>query len=627
MGKFLLKRPRIISKKFPRVESHIDGVTKSLEGLVFSYSREVDKALQKKRLLMLLSSMVLVMVLGSFISPKGKADSAIFHPHSCLGGWINPGHAEGKPDTTSNTDEESFTEVNAAILPSNTKADMYCGNFVGEIEKNTKPTKILVSLSWTKGKDVLLEQKIESESFASSSGEILDAANTTEISFTLSSSTEVISGTTTEVVTPDQLASATTTDVATTSPSIIDQVVEVLQDIVGGIFDTETKSPPSENIEPVVEPAPKEETTQSITPTEQAPAEQAPAPAPSPEGAAPVSFLDFLVQKITAHIIYPVYAEEIVSTSTSADDSGVLSTSTEVTADTEKKEVSVETMDTPAASSSDAMNLTLSTSTSTEEVASSTGEGVIISALSTSTDATTTEATSTEPITPPVVVDPESDDMATNNFLEILYTFDGVTWNSLGKVNEISMKYRTFEIPVSATTSWNDMAQLQIKIERLSQMDETPTVYLDGMQVEVLYETPVIHEHPDFARDTILKDKSDDGVRVISIINSDTNTNEIWYTTIDVQGEYGVAPGTWVEVNLAQASSLYKLVDIYGRNIFWVDEIGKMLWVTNLQKETNDGIGLVLGATTTVSFSKINGEEWFFEYNEKTKTGVARIKQ
>jgi hypothetical protein len=51
-----------------------------------------------------------------------------------------------------------------------------------------------------------------------------------------------------------------------------------------------------------------------------------------------------------------------------------------------------------------------------------------------------------------------------------------------------------------------------------------------------------------------------------------------------------------------------------------------MLWVTNLKKETNDGIGFVEGASTTISFTKSNGEEWLFEYNNVTKVGLVRIK-
>ena len=78
MAQFSFKRPRIISKKFPRVDSSIDSVTKSLNDLVFSYSEQVDKSLQKKHVMMAFSSLVLLLVLGSFISPKGKAESSVF---------------------------------------------------------------------------------------------------------------------------------------------------------------------------------------------------------------------------------------------------------------------------------------------------------------------------------------------------------------------------------------------------------------------------------------------------------------------------------------------------------------------------------------------------------------------
>jgi hypothetical protein len=91
------------------------------------------------------------------------------------------------------------------------------------------------------------------------------------------------------------------------------------------------------------------------------------------------------------------------------------------------------------------------------------------------------------------------------------------------------MKYRTFEIPLDATSTWNDMVQLQIKVVAKRHLDETPTVYLDAIKAEVMFQSTISHEHPDFARDTILKDEVVDGVRILTIINSDTNKEEIWY--------------------------------------------------------------------------------------------------
>jgi hypothetical protein len=135
-----------------------------------------------------LASLTILIIMGNYVSPKSSADSAVFYPSSCLGGWINPQKVEGVPDVEGNADQEKFTQENSAVLPTGTNADIYCGGFSGEIKKNTKPTKILVALSWSKGKDIEVEKKIESESFASSSIEILDSSASSTVSFTLTTS-------------------------------------------------------------------------------------------------------------------------------------------------------------------------------------------------------------------------------------------------------------------------------------------------------------------------------------------------------------------------------------------------------------------------------------------------------
>ena len=160
MGKFPFKRPRIISKKFPELDSSIEGVTKSLNDLVFGYHKQVQNALSKKHWLMAFSSIALLLVLGSFISQHGKADSSVFYPETCLGGWVNPNNAQGEQQTTSNGDEAQFTKENSAILPKNTNAEMYCGNFKGKFDTTTKPTKIIVALALTKGPELTHEDLI-----------------------------------------------------------------------------------------------------------------------------------------------------------------------------------------------------------------------------------------------------------------------------------------------------------------------------------------------------------------------------------------------------------------------------------------------------------------------------------
>ena len=148
---------------------------------------------------------IILMIVGYFLSPKGKADVATFYPTACLGGWNNPRNAEGEPQTTNNENASQFTNENSAVLASSTHADMYCGSFVGAIEKDTVPKKILVSIAWSTGGDIPLEKNITAPTFSSSSMEILDTASTTSVSFTLASSTE-------EVAT-----SSSTNDVSTTT--------------------------------------------------------------------------------------------------------------------------------------------------------------------------------------------------------------------------------------------------------------------------------------------------------------------------------------------------------------------------------------------------------------------------
>lgn len=523
MAKFSFRKPRIISKKFPEMISHIDGVTKSLEGLVFSYADKVDKTLQKKYLMLAISSIVLLVVLGSFISPKGKADSSIFYPESCLGGWINPPHAQGEPQTTSNGDEAQFTKDNSAILPKNTNAEMYCGNFKGTFDAATHPTKILVSLALTKGADIALETIATGTEIVASSSSDLSAASSTTIIDPLILASTTSSGEATTTVTSslvtattsDTTASTTILDASSTVPvviasstpivspeeprSIIGNVIESVKDSILNLFNTST--PAAQETDTVIVPPP-------------APiVEPVPVSAPASE---PTSLLLYIKNQMMSLLATRVFAEEV------ATSSEVFGTSTPSIVPTSKSISDILTESTTSVSTT-----TLLEGTSTPGIS----------------DASSTEivsATSTP------------QDIYLDNFLEVLYTFDGVTWISLGDLNEISMKYRTFEIPVATTTSWSDMGQLQIKIQAKRHLDETPTVYLDGIKVEVLYETSVAHTHPDFARDTILKDEILDGVRVVTIINNDTLQQEVWYMNLDVFNSIG----TTTEVLVVSTTSL-----------------------------------------------------------------------
>ncbi len=74
----------------------------------------------------------------------------------------------------------------------------------------------------------------------------------------------------------------------------------------------------------------------------------------------------------------------------------------------------------------------------------------------------------------------------TGDFLKVSYTLDGVNWQELGMVNKNNWQNASFEISVYQL---EDIKKIQIKIESLPIVNKTPFVYLDGMALEVDYET------------------------------------------------------------------------------------------------------------------------------------------
>lgn len=556
MPKFSFKRPRGISKKFSGMTSSIDSVTKSLNDLVFSYTDKADKSLQKKHVMMGISSIILLLVLGSFISPKGKAESSVFYPENCLGGWINPQYAEGEQQTTSNGDETQFTKHNSAVLPKNTNAEMYCGNFKGKFDQTTKPVKIIVSLALTKGEDLALEDTIESGIVGSSSLEIASStlASTTPEVLILATSSEATTteAITTEIVQATTTATDTVPTVTGTQPAPLQDTTSAIGDMFQSIKDSlETVLENNKNLTPQ---------TDTVVVPPPAPSEEPPSSPPQEQS--PTSYLLRLHEQLFSLVFQKVFAEEegvvpqdplpeesIVSpqneqpTPPSVEGGNETVTSgSGTTSDTDASTIT-EVQDNATTSQLDATSDAVVSTTTEARDSTTTSPPPSIDTLDVSVlDGATTTATSSLTDTSTSSIDisttsketlPQDDNQFQNNFLEVLYTFDGLSWVSLGELNEISMKYRTFEIPVTASTSWGDMSHLQIKVIATRHEKDTPTVYLDSVKVEVLYETELSRIHPDFARDTILSDETIEGMRIVTIINSENNKEEIWYMYLD----------------------------------------------------------------------------------------------
>lgn len=541
MGKFQLRKPKIISKSFPEVGSHIDNVSRSLNDLVFSYSAQVDRALQKKHLMMALSSLVLILVVGNFISPKGRADIATFYPETCLGGWLNPRNAEKEPQTNSNADFSQFDDKNSAILDKNTNADIYCGNFNGTFNDATQPTKIIVSFALTNKEEITLGVATSTlgvvATTTATSTEVV--ASTTEL-LLLSTSTEATSSENGTADSVSTVQGSTTTE--GNNSSFVDIVVDAVADTISNLFDA--SSPAVSETDTVVVPqvpikeesvTPQVELTPESTETPNAPIVPESAPQDS---VTPTSYLEGLLEVLSAAFITTVLAQEVPAESESSQGVSSSSPTTPDEQDSTQAESlsddlhDVELQPTLVVGSTSEVvpeaNLVVISTTTVETsstTATSTEQTFIFASSSASSTILSDETATTS------VIGKSADSQ--NNFLEILYTFDGVTWVSLGELNEISMKYRTFEIPLTASSTWSDMSQLQIKIATKSLERETPVVYLDSIKVEVLYESTLEYSHPDFVRDTVLKDETIDGLRLVTIINNETNEEEIWYMYLD----------------------------------------------------------------------------------------------
>ncbi|MDB5266274.1 MAG: hypothetical protein JWN89_89 [Parcubacteria group bacterium] len=115
-----------------------------------------------------------------------KADTIVFYPSSCLGGWKNPDHAAGKPEGESGKRDDDFTNQNSSVL-SNSSSQIFCGSFKGEIPPATTPQKIILSFYWRLKavEDPIPAPAVITDENANSTLEvILDTPSTTPTSIT-----------------------------------------------------------------------------------------------------------------------------------------------------------------------------------------------------------------------------------------------------------------------------------------------------------------------------------------------------------------------------------------------------------------------------------------------------------
>jgi len=97
---------------------------------------------------LLTCAVLLVFFKATTKAPVAKADSAVYYPSFCLGGWQNPQNASGQTDVSQgDTNPSDYTVDNSAFLASTTASQIFCGYFPVDDQTNA-PTKVTLTFNW-----------------------------------------------------------------------------------------------------------------------------------------------------------------------------------------------------------------------------------------------------------------------------------------------------------------------------------------------------------------------------------------------------------------------------------------------------------------------------------------------
>jgi hypothetical protein len=210
-----------------------------------------------------------------FFGSSTQATMTTFYAGDCSGGWTGVSNATGTPSLASSAHEYDFNEFNSAVA-GDIVSDITCGNFAGEIPRDSLPKKISLQLFWTHRVPVETKDIVSTSTASSITTEVLDGVSTS------------ISNT------PVQNVESTTSVESTSVVSPTNEVVPI--DTTAQLPETKTEV---EIFSPIPTPEPVVET-------------------PAPEST---------IQSFLHNFITPVFAEEI---STSSDSISTSSLSLEI---------------------------------------------------------------------------------------------------------------------------------------------------------------------------------------------------------------------------------------------------------------------------------------------------------
>lgn len=429
-------RVSYVYRKVAEVDSHIDRIETSLRLAASSKNLSLQGKIFRRAVS---SCAIAALVVYSAYPLLVNADTVVMHPETCLGGWRNLSKAEGEPQA-----DGYFYEENSAHLPSNIKADLYCGSFTGKVEEGTRPSSILLRIHWSSSrvapeKQILETSTIEitGENFASSTSEILDAHASSTVLFT-----SVLQ----EDLPAEEEDSRKDEE---TEKNLQSEVVESQQ--------VDQAVPTTENITPV-----SGETSNETETAERIPSESGP--------------VSVFFDKLLVLFVPSVLAQETEEVSAESQ-TGKVEAQADIPPAEPQTVVSEDVSETQVAQS------VLSEDTAPTEVVQQEEEVLVRGSQGTDVLSSSSEASGN------LAEEEQDTDPAGGggSFLELSYALDGASWVTFASISPSDIRRSDFELGLE-NPSWADLAEIQIRIHYQETFDATPEVYLDGMDLLIDYE-------------------------------------------------------------------------------------------------------------------------------------------
>lgn len=180
-----------------------------------------------------------------FFADKSRANTVSFHPSTCLGGWRDINYASGKPEASFDAPQDVNND-NAATAASDQAAELYCGDWKGDMPADELVKSAVLRLSWRFSDDFLsvvadssVEAEVATTTIESFSGGTASVIETISDLFGDASSTEPVvpvlgipTPTPASDIVPESLPT-TTTEVSEPPPTAtpaIEQIEQVLLD-------------------------------------------------------------------------------------------------------------------------------------------------------------------------------------------------------------------------------------------------------------------------------------------------------------------------------------------------------------------------------------------------------------